>query len=143
MNKTKCVEEIVAGFEHKIQKLNDEISKISNGELLNPTSGGFDNLELTMQGLTRELCDLIAAKQLQVALDKDEVRNESAQLIKAFPQKMKNYGSRLTPVRMSNGTKVEVLTPYFARPCHEKKIEESDCTLLSSSSIFSTLAVAD
>lgn len=131
---------IIAGFERRIEEIN---IAIANMVLPKPNAESFYNLEVTLQRLTRELCDLMAAKQLQLALNTEEVLEESARMMKALPQKMKNYGSRLTPVRMTNGTKVEVLTSYFARACHEKKIEDLDSTQASSSSVFSTLARSD
>ena len=36
-----------------------------------------------------------------------------------MPNKFRSYGLRLISVRMANGTIVELLTTYFARPCHE------------------------
>jgi ferredoxin-thioredoxin reductase catalytic subunit len=129
MNNTPNSEAIIAGFERRIQELKGEILAISNETFLKPSAESFENLELTLQNLTRELCDLVAAKRLQLALMSDDVCEEAARLIKALPQKMKNFGQRLTPVRMSNGTRVLVLTSYCARPCHEKKSEESAATL--------------
>jgi ferredoxin-thioredoxin reductase catalytic subunit len=134
------VEAIVARFDQRIDEINIEIANIS---LPKPNAETYYNLEVTMQTLTRELCDLMMAKQLQLALNNKEVLDESAQMINTLPQKVKNYGCRLTPVRMSNGTKVEVLTSYFARPCHEKKIEDLDSTQPLSLSAFSTLALND
>ena len=134
------VEAIVARFDQRIDEINIEIAKIS---LPKPNAETYYNLEVTMQTLTRELCDLMMAKQLQLALNNKEVLDESAQMIKTLPQKVKNYGCRLTPVRMTNGTKVEVLTSYFARPCHEKKFEDLDSTQPLSLSAFSRLALND
>jgi hypothetical protein len=111
---------ILCGFERRIQELQLEISRISSGDTINGNSEGLHALEAVLQKLTGELCDLLAAKKLQEELDSDTVILESGLIIKALPNKYKNFGSRLTPVRMSNSTKVELLTPYFARPCHEK-----------------------
>jgi len=125
MKEQKTIEEIVAKFDQRIQ---DIITEITNLKLNNPNAISFENLERRLQTLTRELCDLMAAKQLQIALCSELTIEESSKIIKGLPHKMKNYGSRLSPVRMSNGTKVEVLSPYFARPCKEKKSAGSDST---------------
>ena len=104
------IEEILAGFDKRIEAISAEIANIS---LPNPNGQTYFDLEKTMRSLTHELCDLMMAKQLQLALSNQEVIDEAEQMTKTFPQKIKNYGCRLTPVRMSNGTKVEVLSPYF------------------------------
>jgi hypothetical protein len=138
MSKEISSEAIIARLDQQIEELSSALASIS---LPKPSAKSFYDLEVTLRSLTRELCDLIAAKSLQMAIISDEVVNSSSSLIKALPQKTKNYGLRLTPVRMSNGTKIELLVPYYARPCQEKKIaEELDYTQLSSSSVFSMLA---
>lgn len=138
MKEQITIETIVAGFDKRIDEIKVEIANIS---LPKPNAENFYNLEVSVQTLTRELCDLMMAKQLQLALHAKELVDDSFQIIKTLPHKVKNYGCRLTPVRMTNGTKVEVLTSYFARPCHEKKVEDLDFTQPLSFSVFSTLAL--
>jgi len=121
MKEQKTIEEIIAQFDQRIQDINTEIANL---KLNNANAISFENMEQRLQMLTRELCDLTAAKQLQIALCSQSTVEESSKIIKGISHKMKNYGSRLSPVRMSNGTRVEVLSPYFARPCKEKKIVE-------------------
>ena len=116
----------IAKFDEEIQAIENKLLELKNGSLTISTGKGFESLELQLQNLTRKYCDLIAAKQLQLILYHDEVRESAKQLIKAIPQKMKNYGNRLTPVVMGNGTKVEMLSSYFARPCEKKTNEAQD-----------------
>src|SRR3990172_3836271 len=120
MKKTTNSAVIIGGFERRIQDLIVDILKLSNSSVLQTNAEELEELESSLQRLTRELNDLIAAKKLQEALCSEELIQAATKLIKGLRQKIKNYGFRLTPVRMSNGTKVEVLVPYFARPCHEK-----------------------
>ena len=137
MSKEITSETIIARLDQQIEEINSALASI---RLANPSAKSFYDLEVTLRRLTHELCDLMAAKSLQIAIMSDEIISGSTALIKALPQKMKNYGLRLTPVRMSNGNKIELLVPYYARPCQEKKIaEELDYTQLSSSSVFSML----
>jgi hypothetical protein len=121
MDKAKNSLEMIAGFEQRIQELNVELSRVSNGTLEKPNAASFEAMQDSVQALTRELCDVIEAKRLQMAINTEEVGTASGQLSKSFPQKIKSYGSRLTPVRMSNGTQIDVLVPYYARPCNQKK----------------------
>jgi hypothetical protein len=138
MSEEITIEAIISKLDLRIEEVNSALVSIS---LPKPNAKGFYDLEVALRTLTRELCDLLAAKRLQIAINSEEVIGESIAMIKAIPQKMKNYGLRLTPVRMSNGTKIELLVPYYARPCQEKKLaEELDYTQLSSSSVFSMLA---
>ncbi len=131
-------EAIITKLDQRIEEINNALASIG---LPKPSAKSFYDLEVTLRTLTRELCDLMAAKRLQIAINSEEIISESTAMIKALPQKIKNYGLRLTPVRMSNGSKIDLLVPYYARPCQEKKMaEELDYTQLSSSSVFSMLA---
>jgi hypothetical protein len=111
---------ILCGFDRRIQELQAEIAKIMGNGAIKNGAEGLDELESTLQGLNGELIDLLAAKKLQEALDSEFTGDQVLKIIQALPCKFKNFGMRLTPVRMSNGTTVYVLTPYFARPCLEK-----------------------
>jgi len=123
MKKTTNSAAIIAGFEQSIQELLKKIIEFSEGPpKLN--AEGLDELDSSLQKLTNELSDLIAAKKLQESLISEDAARSSANFIKGLPQKFKNYGFCETTVRMSNGTVVVVLTPYFARPCLEKKTEK-------------------
>jgi ferredoxin-thioredoxin reductase catalytic subunit len=134
-------EAIITKLDQRIEEINSALASIS---LPKPSAKSFYDLEVTLRTLTRELCDVMAAKRLQIAINSEDIISESTAMIKALPQKIKNYGLRLTPVRMSNGSKIDLLVPYYARPCQEKKMaeeaEELDYTQLSSSSVFSMLA---
>lgn len=68
-----------------------------------------------------KLAAVVACKSLQVSFDSDEVNRESQKLIKSFPQKLKNYGKRPVQIRFGDGTAIEIVAAYFARPCKEKK----------------------
>jgi len=120
------IKDQMAKLDQEIQAVENKLLELKNGSLAISTGKSFESLELQLQTCTRKYCDLIAAKQLQLSLFQDEVRESANQLIKAIPQKMKNYGTRLTPVVMANGTKVEMLTSYFARPCEKKTNEAQD-----------------
>ena len=74
------IETIVAGFDQMIEEINIEIANIS---LPKPNAETYYNLEITMQTLTRELCDLMMAKQLQLALNNKEVLDESSQMARS------------------------------------------------------------
>jgi ferredoxin-thioredoxin reductase catalytic subunit len=123
MKKRTNSTEIVAGFEQKIQELMEKMREVSEVPLKG-SADGLEDLDLGLQKLTNELSDYISAKKLQELLFSEDLIQAAVELIKGLPQKFKNYGFCETPVRMSNGTVVTVLTPYFARPCHEKKTKK-------------------
>jgi hypothetical protein len=124
-------EEVVAGFERRIAELNLELVRLSGIRVEGKTKAKiFNDLEGSLRTVTRELGDVIAAKQLQMALNSQEVIVEAGKIVQALPQNLKNFGTRLTPIRMGNGTEVKVLTAYYARACDEKKTGEGafSCT---------------
>jgi len=41
--------------------------------------------------------------------------------VQAMPQKLKNQGRRLVPIRTSRGAAVEVAAPYFSRKKEKNK----------------------
>ena len=100
---------ILCGFDRRIQELQAEIAKIMGNGAIKNGAEGLHELESTIQRLNGELIDLLAAKMLQETLDSESTREQVLKIIQALPSKFKNFGLRLTPVRMSNGTTVLVL----------------------------------
>jgi hypothetical protein len=121
MKKEKNSAAIVCRFKHRIQELSAEVSQIADGTGIETDAKCLIELESRLQSLHREISDLKFAIRLQQALDSHNTILKALELIKAIPKKFKSYGLRLVSVRMANGTIVEILTTYFARPCHEKR----------------------
>jgi len=120
MKTKKNSAEIVDRFKQRIQELLGEIAEIADGQATEADAECLIELESRLQNLHREISDLQFAIRLQQALDSPGTISRALELIKALPNKFRSYGLRMICVRMANGTKVEVLTTYFARPCHER-----------------------
>jgi hypothetical protein len=120
MTTKKNSAEIIDQFRRRIQELLGEIAKIADGPGPEADAECLLELESRLQNLHRKISDLQFAIRLQQALDSPGTISKALELIKAMPNKFRSYGLRMLCVRMANGTKVEVLTTYFARPCYEK-----------------------
>lgn len=118
-NQTNDPAAVISHLEQMIRGVNKEILDISDTGSFEHNAEGLYNFESRLRELSHRLSDLIAAKKLQQVLSSADFAKAGNALAKSMPQKFKNYGSRLTRIRMSNGTEVEVLAPYFARPCEK------------------------
>ena len=100
----------------KIQAVNDQILKISarNDKIHNEED--LEKLECEVQGLTRELGDLIVAQKVQQAVDEDEAFRASAvELSHRVRKSMVNKGRVLVQVRFSGGTSLPLSVVYWSR----------------------------
>lgn len=104
---------ICAKLNKRIQALNYKLFQLQNRLLILRTSRKFEQLEDLLDRVTRKIKDLIAAICLQRSID--ALEEASKKLARGFKKKLKNFGRRLVRIRLSGGTEVEILVPYYAQ----------------------------
>ena len=91
------------------------IIELENNPQLTATPEQLEALEKTLLKQTHELCGQIVEKQIQHAIDSEEVRQAQGQILQAMPYKMKDKGKETVRVRTSCGFEVSVRVSYFTR----------------------------
>ena len=77
-------------------------------------------LEQEIMGLTNHLAALLLQKKLQASLDSDEQQQKEAELIRAWPGRMKSEGYETVYILTAGGLRIEVKVRYYRRACHRR-----------------------
>ena len=91
------------------------IIELENNPQLTATPEQLEALEKTLLKQTHELCGQIVEKQIQQAIDSEEVHQTQRQILQAMPYKMKDKGKETVRVRTCFGFEVSVRISYFTR----------------------------
>jgi hypothetical protein len=70
---------------------------------------------------TDRLAGLLTAEAVQKALDSDEILQQSSELIKSMPGKMKNQGRREVAIKPLRGGAFTVKTTYYTKKKKSKR----------------------
>lgn len=98
----------------EIEKTKLEIDAIIQDKIVIKDEVSLESIEKKIIKATDRLAGLLIAQKIQESLDSFELKNESSELIKAHPQKMKNQGPREVCVRVSRGEPVKIVTDYYS-----------------------------
>jgi hypothetical protein len=112
---------IVSDIEARIQTLKEMLGDRCSADGMPATAEGLQAFEQSLHSQTRELADLIAAKQVQKAMDADAFKEDIRQFAKLQPGRLKNIGYRPVNVRFIGGTVITLRVIYYARRCDEKR----------------------
>jgi hypothetical protein len=100
----------------KMQALNEQVMKIIARDDRIRNEQDLEKLECEVQGLTRELGDLIVARKVQQTIDEDETFRASAiELSHRVRKSMVNKGRVLVQIRFSGGTSLPLSVVYWSR----------------------------
>ncbi len=106
------------------EQINEAIKDIQGITEQKATIKGAVDLEILEKSIikaTDRLAGLITAKKIQEALDSEELRRDSKELIKDLPSKMKNQGQREVEITPSRGEPVKVKATYFSKNKKKKR----------------------
>jgi hypothetical protein len=73
------------------------------------------NFEKQIAKTTDRLAGLLTAKVVQEALDSDDLKQQSSELIKSMPGKMENQGLREVKIKPLRGGAFTVKTAYYTK----------------------------
>ena len=127
MSKDSGSTAIVSDIEARIQILVEELDKRLYADEAPMSAEALQALEQSLHCQTRELADLIAAAQVQEALDSDALKEEARQFAGLQPGKLKNQGYRSVNVRFIGGTVITLKVTYYARSCDTKRAAGKKC----------------
>lgn len=97
----------------RLRELEETTLRISSPEEL-------EMLEREIRALTDHLGALLLQKKLQAALDSDEQQEKEAELIRAWPGRMKSEGYETVYILMAGGFRIQVKVRYYRRACHRR-----------------------
>jgi hypothetical protein len=97
----------------RLRELEEETLRISSPEDL-------ETLEREIMGLTNHLGALLLQKKLQAALDSEEQQEKEAELIRAWPGRMKSEGYETVWILTAGGFRIQVKVRYYRRACHRR-----------------------
>jgi len=104
----------------QLMKSLEEIEQLIEEELVMKNHNDLEKIENKIVNKTDKLASLILSCKIQESLNtNNELRRESADLISAFPQKMKNQGIREVEICPLKGDPFIIKTEYFSQK--EKK----------------------
>jgi hypothetical protein len=112
---------IVSDIEARIQTLKEMLDDRCSSDGMPATVEGLQAFEQSLHSQTRELADLIAAKQVQKTMDADAFKEDIRQFAQLQPGRLKNLGYRPVNVRFIGGTVITLRVIYYARRCDEKR----------------------
>lgn len=100
----------------KMQALNEQVVKIIARDDQIRNEQDLEKIECEVQGLTRELGDLIVARKVQQTIDEDEtLRASTIELSHRVRKSMVNKGRVLVQIRFSGGTSLPLSVVYWSR----------------------------
>ena len=112
----------------QIDKIEDQIKQaLSEIELITKQQANIkdaDDLEAVEKNIikaTDKLAGLLTAQKIQQALDSEEIKQQSKELINNLPTPMKNQGQREVQITPSRGEPVKVKATYYSKKKKRKK----------------------
>ena len=112
----------------QIDKIEDQIKQaLSEIELITKQQAKIkdaDDLEAVEKNIikaTDKLAGLLTAQKIQQALDSDEIKQQTKELINNLPQPMKNQGQRQVQIIPSRGEPVKVKATYYSKKKKKKR----------------------
>ena len=108
-------------IEDQIKAALKEIELITKQQATIKDADDLEAVEKTIIKATDKLAGLITAQKIQQALDSDEIKQQTKELINNLPQPMKNQGQREVEIIPSRGEPVKVKATYYSKKKRKKK----------------------
>ncbi len=91
-----------------------EVEQLIEKDIQVQNPDDLEELEKEIISKTDKLSGLILGCKIQKSLNSQELKDESADLIKMFPKKMKNQGTREVVIRPLRGESITIKTEYYS-----------------------------
>lgn len=108
-------------IEDQIKEALGEIELITKQQAKIKDADDLEAVEKNIIKATDKLAGLITAQKIQQALDSDEIKQQTKQLINNLPKPMKNQGQREVEITPSRGEPVKVKATYYSKKGKKKR----------------------
>jgi hypothetical protein len=108
-------------IEDQIKQALKEIELITKQKAKIKNADDLEAVEKNIIKATDKLAGLITAQKIQQALDSDEIKQQTKELINNLPKSMKNQGQREVEIIPSRGEPVKVKATYYSKKKKQKR----------------------
>ena len=108
-------------IENQIKQALSEIELITKQQAKIKDADDLEAVEKNIIKATDKLAGLLTAQKIQQALDSDEIKQQTKELINNLPQPMKNQGQRQVQITPSRGEPVKVKATYYSKKKKRKR----------------------
>ena len=108
-------------IENQIKQALREIELITNQQAKIKDADDLEAVEKNIIKATDKLAGLLTAQKIQQALDSDEIKQQTKELINNLPKPMKNQGQREVQIIPSRGEPVKVKATYYSKKKKRKR----------------------
>lgn len=113
--------EQVESIKQQIDETLKEIEKVKNQTFKIRNADELAKFEKDIAKATDRLAGLLTAKAIQEALDSDEFKQQSRELVDHMPQKMKSQGLRDVKIKPARGGEITVKAAYYTKKKKRKR----------------------
>jgi hypothetical protein len=108
-------------IEDQIKEALREIELITKQQAKIIDAQDLEAVEKKIIQATDKLAGLITAQKIQQALDSEEIKQQTKELINNLPKPMKNQGQREVEITPSRGDPVKVKATYYSKKKKRKR----------------------
>jgi hypothetical protein len=108
-------------IEDQIKEALREIELITKQQAKINDAEDLEAVEKKIIQATDKLAGLITAQKIQQALDSQEIKQQTKELINNLPKPMKNQGQREVEITPSRGEPVKVKATYYSKKKKRKR----------------------
>ena len=108
-------------IEDQIKEALREIELITKQQAKINDAEDLEAVEKKIINATDKLAGLITAQKIQQALDSQEIKQQTKELINNLPKPMKNQGQREVEITPSRGEPVKVKATYYSKKKKRKR----------------------
>ena len=108
-------------IEDQIKQALREIELITRQQAKIKDADDLEAVEKNIIKATDKLAGLLTAQKIQQALDSDEIKQQTKELINNLPKPMKNQGQREVQITPSRGEPVKVKATYYSKKKKRKR----------------------
>ena len=102
-------------IDNEVQEVLDAITRLRTELRLPKTPQELEALEREIVQTTDKLAGLLTAKQIQGAVDSEELRGEASELVKGHPKQLKSNGCEEVKIKLLRGGTATIKVPYYCR----------------------------
>jgi hypothetical protein len=102
-------------YQARIDEIEDKLRDYLENPRLVQSAEALEKLEQEIRALTEELAALVSGRQIQHALDSEELKEAQNKLITQWPHRLQNHDSEGVWVRTAGGYEIWVKARYFRR----------------------------
>jgi hypothetical protein len=108
-------------IEDQIKQALREIELITKQQANIKDSDDLEAVEKNIIKATDKLAGLLTAQKIQQALDSEQIKQQTKELINNLPKPMKNQGQREVQITPSRGEPVKVKATYYSKKKKRKR----------------------